>query len=74
MIIRYKLVGGEVKREILAASRHTRSEDRPLPFHQTLLNAHYQCEIEQGSRYRSGYPKSVTKRVLEGALARGGAS
>jgi hypothetical protein len=74
LIIRYKLVGDRVEKQIVQ-SRRFRGEPRPDPtFYDTLLKAHYAVECEQGSRYRSGYTKNQTKRVLEGARARGGAS
>jgi hypothetical protein len=74
LIIQYKLVGDRVEKRIVQ-SRRLRGEPRPDPsFHHTLLKAHYQVECEQGSRYRSGYTKNQTKRVLEGAMARHGAS
>ena len=75
MIIRYKLVDGQVERQIVQSRRRLRGEARPdSTFYDTLLKAHYAVECEQGSRYRSGYTKNQTKRVLEGARARDGAS
>jgi hypothetical protein len=69
MIIRYREINGQVVRDIVHRTRHT-GEARPVPFHENLLRTHYMLECRDGSRYRSAYPKSVTKRVLEGAMAR----
>ena len=69
MIIRYREINGQVVRDIVHRSRRS-GEVRPVPFHENLLNAHYSLECSEGSRYRSAYPKAVTKRVLEGAMER----
>lgn len=69
MIIRYREINGQVVRDIVHRPRRS-GEVRPVPFHENLLRTHYMLECSEGSRYRSAYPKSVTKRVLEGAIAR----
>lgn len=71
MIIRYKLVDGEVRREILTQRRHTLGEERPPGhFSERLLKNYYELECQQGSRFRSGYRKSVIKRAHETAIQR----
>jgi hypothetical protein len=69
MIIRYREINGQVVRDIVHRTRRV-GEVPPVPFHENLLRTHYMLECRDGSRYRSAYPKSVTKRVLEGAMAR----
>jgi hypothetical protein len=74
-VIRYREINGRVVKDVIPQSRRLRGEERPpAHFSDTLLKAHYALEIEHGSRYRSGYTKTQTKRVLEGAKARHGAS
>jgi hypothetical protein len=74
MIIRYREIGGQVVKDIVHRPQMRGETPPDRHFTDTLLKAHYALECEQGSRYRSGYTKAQTKRVLEGARARDGAS
>jgi len=71
MIIRYREVNGQVVKQIVHRS-HLRGEPRPDPAHfsQRLLNAYYQLECEQGSRFRSTFTKGQIKRTHETAIQR----
>jgi hypothetical protein len=62
---------GRVDKRLVAGKRMARGESRPDDhFSETILKAYYRQEIEKGSRFRSGYKKSVIKNVHDTALAR----
>jgi hypothetical protein len=70
MIIRYRLVDGDVKRELLAeGSRHKSGEEPPNGhMSRTILKALY--ELECSHKFRSTYTKNQLKRIHETALQR----
>jgi hypothetical protein len=69
MIIRYRLVDGIVRRELLASGkRHSSGEERPQHFSRTIMNALYALECEQ--KFRSNFSKNTLKRVHETAIER----
>ncbi len=70
MIIRYREVNGQVVKQIVHRS-HIRGEPRPdRHFSETILNALYKLECEQGSRFRSSYSKNILKNVHDTAIQR----
>jgi hypothetical protein len=73
MVWRYQEINGRVEKRIVHSRDAPLRRGEPRPdrhFSETLLRAYYALECEQGSRFRSGYPKSIIKRVHENALAR----
>jgi hypothetical protein len=74
MIIRYREINGRVVKDVISRTRLRGEERPPGHFSETVLKGYYAAECEQGSRFRSGYPAKVTKRVWEHARARDEAS
>ncbi len=73
MVWRYREINGRVEKRIVHPRDAPRLRGQPRPdrhFSETLLKAYYAKECEQGSRFRSNYPKSIIKRVHDTALAR----
>ena len=74
MTIRY-YVGrnGKVEKEIVTERnrRPLRGEGRPARHQsETILNAYYELECRDGSRFRSNYTKNQIKRAHETATKR----
>ncbi len=62
-----------MERALVTSKVLLRGEPRPdSHMSETILKGYYKQELEQGSRFRSGYTKNQIKRTHEIALARFG--